>query len=99
MANHIIRQYHKIDSAPFQMGFNMKIIAGPKLQTKYGWLCTLLKWTKSTSHDLTTQNVWPTPETSNNQEINTMPMHEKTVGNRYQFLGKYQRDNKRKTMA
>jgi hypothetical protein len=56
----------------------MKIITGPKkLQTKYGWLCTLLKWTNCTRHDLITRNLWPKPETSNNQELNTMPIHEK----------------------
>jgi hypothetical protein len=30
ITNHIIRQYHTIGSAPFQTGFNMKIITGPK---------------------------------------------------------------------
>jgi hypothetical protein len=62
------------------MGFNMKIITGPKLQTKYGWLCTLLEWPNITRHDLITQNIWPKPETSNNQELNKMPMHEKQWG-------------------
>jgi hypothetical protein len=59
------------------MGFNMKVVSGPtKVQTNYGWLCTLLEWTNSTRHNLITRNLWPTPETNNNQEINTMPMHE-----------------------
>jgi hypothetical protein len=41
ITNNIIRQYHRIDSAPFQMGFNMKVVPGPKkLHTKYGWLYT-----------------------------------------------------------
>jgi hypothetical protein len=41
--NHIIHQYHKIDSAPFQTGLNMQVVTGPtKVQTKYGWLYTLL---------------------------------------------------------
>jgi hypothetical protein len=28
ITNHVIRQYHKINSAPFQMGFNMKVFTG-----------------------------------------------------------------------
>jgi hypothetical protein len=67
----------QIDSAPFQTGFNMKVVSGQtKVQTKYGWLRTLLEWTNSTCHDLITRNLWPKPETNNNQEFNTMPMHE-----------------------
>jgi hypothetical protein len=63
------------------MGFNMKIVTGKtKLQTKYGWLCTLLKRTNSTRHDMITRNLWPQTETSNNQELNKMPMHEKQFG-------------------
>jgi hypothetical protein len=55
----------------------MNLVSGPtKVQTKYGWVCTLLKWTNSTHHDLITRNLWPKPETNNNQELNTMPMHE-----------------------
>jgi hypothetical protein len=78
ITNHIMHQYHKIDSAPFQTGFNMNIVNGPaKVQTKYGWLCTLLEWTNSTHHDLITRNLWPKPETNNNQETNKIPMHEK----------------------
>jgi hypothetical protein len=43
ITNHIIRQYQKIDSPPFQTGFNMQVVTGPeKAHTKYGWLCTLL---------------------------------------------------------
>jgi hypothetical protein len=30
ITNHLIRQYHKIESPPFQTGFNIRIIAGPK---------------------------------------------------------------------
>jgi hypothetical protein len=72
ITNHIIHQYHNIDSAPFQTGLNMIIITGPKLQTKYKWICT--------RHDLITQNLCSKPETCNNQERNTMPMHEKQWG-------------------
>jgi hypothetical protein len=77
ITNHIIRQYYKIDSAPFETGFNMTVVSSPKkVQTKNGWLCTLLEWTNSTHHDLITRNLWPKPETNNNQELNTMPIHE-----------------------
>jgi hypothetical protein len=77
ITNHIIRQYHKIDSPPFHMGFNMQVVTGPtKAQTKYGWLCTLLEWTNITRHYLITHNLWSKPETNNNQELNTMPMYE-----------------------
>jgi hypothetical protein len=55
ITNHIICKYHKTDSAPLQTGFNMKIVTGPtKIETKYGWLCTLLECTNSTHHDLIT---------------------------------------------
>jgi hypothetical protein len=55
----------------------MQVVTGPtKAQTKYGWLCTLLKWTDITRHDLITHNIWPKPETNSNQELNTMPMNE-----------------------
>jgi hypothetical protein len=77
ITNHILRQYHKIDSLPFQTGFNIIILAGPKQQTKYAWLCTLLELTNTTLHDIISQNLWPRPETRNNQKLNTMPMHEK----------------------
>jgi hypothetical protein len=77
ITNHIISQYHNIDSPPFQMGFNMQVVSGStKVQTKYGWLCTLLEWTNITRHDLITCNPWPKPEMNNNQELNTMIMHE-----------------------
>jgi hypothetical protein len=59
------------------MGFNMQVVSGRKnVQTKYGWLCTLLKCTNITWHDIITRNLWPKPETNNNQELNTMSMHE-----------------------
>jgi hypothetical protein len=59
----------------------MLVVTGPsKEQTKYGWLCTLLKWTNITRHNLITRNIWPTPETTTNQDLNTMPMHDKQWG-------------------
>jgi hypothetical protein len=55
ITNHIIRQYQKIDSPPYNTGFNMLVVTGPaKTQTKYRWLCTLLEWTNTTHHDLIT---------------------------------------------
>jgi hypothetical protein len=43
ITNHIIKQYQKIDSPPFNTGFNMIIVQGPSTTyTKYGWLCILL---------------------------------------------------------
>jgi hypothetical protein len=55
----------------------MQVVTGPpKAQTAYDWLCTLLEWTNITHHDLITRNLWPKPETSNKQELNTMSMHE-----------------------
>jgi hypothetical protein len=81
ITNHIIRQYQKIDSPPFNTGFNMLIVTGPaKSQTKYGWLCTLLEWTNITQNNLITHNIWPKPETTTSQELNTMPMHDKQWG-------------------
>jgi hypothetical protein len=81
ITNHIIRKYQKIESPPFNTGFNMLVVTGPaKTQTKYGWLCTLLKWTNITRHDLITHNLWPKPETITSQELNTMPMHYKQWG-------------------
>jgi hypothetical protein len=78
ITNHIIRQYQKIDSPPFNMGLNMLVITGPaKTYTKYGWLCALLERTNTTRNDLITRNLWPKPETTTNQELNTMPMHDK----------------------
>jgi hypothetical protein len=77
ITNHIIRQYHKIYSPPF----NMIIVRGPSASdTKYGWLCIPLNWTNSTRHDLITRNLWPTPVMTTNQELNTMPMHDKPWG-------------------
>jgi hypothetical protein len=59
----------------------MLVITGPaKTQTKYGWLCTLLEWTKATHHDIITRNPWPKPETTTSQELNTMPIHDKQWG-------------------
>jgi hypothetical protein len=81
ITNHIIRQYQKIDSPPFNTGFNMLVVTGlAKTQTKYGWLCTLLEWTNTTCHDLITRNLWPKPETTTSQELNTIPMHDKQWG-------------------
>jgi hypothetical protein len=81
ITNHIIRQYQNIDSPPFSTGFNMIIIRGPSASdTKYGWLCILLDWTNSTRHYLITRNLWPKPEITTNQELNTMPMHDKPLG-------------------
>jgi hypothetical protein len=77
ITNHLIRQYHKIELPPFQTGFNIRFLAGPKEHMKYEWLCTPLEWTNITCHDLTTHNLRPNPETSNIQEINPVPMHEK----------------------
>jgi hypothetical protein len=55
----------------------MQVVTGPtKAQTKCGWLCTLLQWTNITHHGLITRNIWPEPETNNNEELSTMPMHE-----------------------
>jgi hypothetical protein len=59
----------------------MQVEMGPtKAHTKYGWLCTILERTNITCHDLITRNLWPKPETNNNQELNTMPTHEKQRG-------------------
>jgi hypothetical protein len=81
ITNHIIRQYQKIDPPPFNTGFNMIIVRGPsQADTKYGCLCILLKWTNSTRHDIITRNLWPKPDITTNQELNTMPMHDKQWG-------------------
>jgi hypothetical protein len=81
ITNHIMRQYQKIDSPPFNTGFNMLVVTGPaKTQTKYGWLCALLEWTNATRHDLITRNLWPKPEKNTSKELNTMPMHGKKWG-------------------
>jgi hypothetical protein len=63
ITNHIIKQYQKIDSPPFNMGFNMLVVTGPSpTHTKYGWLCVILEWTNSTRHDLITHpNPNPNP--------------------------------------
>jgi hypothetical protein len=91
ITNHIIRKYQKIDSQPFNTGFNMIIVQGPSASdTKYGWLCILPDWTNSTRHDLITRNLWPKPEIATNQELNTMPMHDKPWGtelNSWKFHG------------
>jgi hypothetical protein len=61
ITNHIIRQYQKyqkIESLPFNTGFNMLVVMGPaKTQTKYGWLFSLLEWTNTTRHDRITRNL------------------------------------------
>jgi hypothetical protein len=81
ITNNIIRQYQKIDSPPFNTGFNMIIVRRASTAgTKYRWICILLDWTSSTRHDLITRNIWPKPEITTNQELNTMPMHDKQWG-------------------
>jgi hypothetical protein len=74
---------------PFNTGFNMLFVTGPaKTHTTYGWLCVLLEWTNTTRHDLITRNLWPKPETTTIQEVNTMPMHDKqrdTDGDSWKF--------------
>jgi hypothetical protein len=81
ITNHNIRQYHKIDSHPFSTGFNMIVVRGLSASdTKYGWLCILPEWTNSTRHDLIIHNLWSKPEITTNQELNTMPMHDKPWG-------------------
>jgi hypothetical protein len=78
---HIIKQYHNIDSPPFNSGFKMIVVRGPSTtDTKYGWFCVLLEWTNSTHHDLITHNLWPKPEITTNQELNIMHMHDKQWG-------------------
>jgi hypothetical protein len=63
ITKHIIKQYQKIDSPPFNMGFNMIIVQVlSTTDTKYGYLCILLEWTNSTRHNLITRNLWPKPE-------------------------------------
>jgi hypothetical protein len=45
----------------------MQVVLGPtKLQTKFGWICTLLEWTNITRHNLITRNLWPKPGTQKN---------------------------------
>jgi hypothetical protein len=68
ITNHIIKQYQKIYSPPFNTGFNTIVVTGPSpTHTKYGWLCILLEWTNSTRHHLITRNLWPKPEITTNQ--------------------------------
>jgi hypothetical protein len=81
ITNHIIRQYQKIDSQPLNTGFNMIIVKGTSASdTKYEWPCILLEWTNITRNDIITRNLWPKPEIAANQELNTMPMHDKPWG-------------------
>jgi hypothetical protein len=55
----------------------MIIVQGPSTTyTKYGWLCILLE-SNTTRHDLIKHNLWTKPEITTNQELNTMPMHDK----------------------
>jgi hypothetical protein len=99
ITNHSIIQYQKIDSPPFNTG-KMLVVTGPaKTQTKYGWLCTLLEWTNTTRHDLITRNLWPKPEITTSQELNTMPMHDNTRGNRRQFMEIKYHHNKDENLA
>jgi hypothetical protein len=97
ITNHIIKQYKKIDSTPFNTVVNKLVVTGRSTtQTKYGWLCVLLEWTSSTRHDLTTRNLWPKLETTTSQELNTMPMHEKqwvTNINSWKFQGTTAKSN------
>jgi hypothetical protein len=59
----------------------MLVVTGlAKPKTKYGWLCNLLEWINTTRHNLITPNLWPKPETTTIQELNTMPMHDKQWG-------------------
>jgi hypothetical protein len=77
----MIRQYQKIDSPPFNTGFNMIIVRGASTaDTKYGWLCILLEWTNITRHNIITRNLWSKPEITTNQELNKMLMHDKKWG-------------------
>jgi hypothetical protein len=100
ITNHIIRQYQKIDSPPFNTGFNMIIVWGPSASdTKYGWLCILLDWTNSTRHYLITHNLWPKPEITTNQELNTMPMHNKPRGTELNSWKSHGTAAKSKTLA
>jgi hypothetical protein len=100
ITNHIIRQYEKIDSQPFNTGFNIIIVRGPSASdTKYGWLCILLDWTNSTRHDLITYNFWPKPEIKTNQELKTMPMHDKPRGTELKSWESHGMTEKSKTWA
>jgi hypothetical protein len=58
ITNHIIKQYQKIDTPPFNTGFNMIIVQGTSIiGTKYVWLCILLEWTNNAHHNLITRNL------------------------------------------
>jgi hypothetical protein len=37
-------------------------------------------WTNDTHHDLVSRNLWPRPEVANNHKLNTMPMHQNSLG-------------------
>jgi hypothetical protein len=62
-------------------------------------LCILLDWTNSTCHDLITRNLWPKPEITTNQELNTMPMHEKPWGTELNLWKSHGTAEKSKTWA
>jgi hypothetical protein len=97
---HIIRQYQKIDSPLFNTGFNMIIVWRPSTaDIKYGWLCILLEWTNSTHNDLITRNLWPKPEITTNQELNTMPLHDKQWGTDLNLWKSHGTAEKSKTWA
>jgi hypothetical protein len=100
ITNHIIRQYQKIDSHPFNTGFNVIIVKGPSASdTKYGWLYILLDWTNSTRQDLITRNLWPRPEIATSQELKTMPMHDKPWGTKLNSCRSQGTAEKSKTWA
>jgi hypothetical protein len=100
LTNHIMIQYQNIYSPPFNTGFNMIIVRGPSASdTKYGWLCILLEWTYSTRHDLITRNIWPKPEITTNQELNTMPIHDKPWGTKINSWKSHGTSEKSKTWA
>jgi hypothetical protein len=76
----------------------MQVVKGPaKTQTKYGWLCTILECTNITRHNLITRNLWPKPETTNNQELNTIPMHDRQWGTERNSWNTTQNTGKAKT--
>jgi hypothetical protein len=67
--------------------------------TKYGWFCILLDWTNNTRHDLIKHNLWPKPEITTNQELNTMPMHDKPWGTKLNLWRSQGRATTSKTWA
>jgi hypothetical protein len=78
----------------------MIIVQGPSASdTKYGWLYSLLDWTNSTRRDLITRNLWTKPEIATNQELNTMPMHDKPWGNQLNSSKSHGTSAKSKTWA